>query len=246
MLQFFVLARSVMLSLMFICATLTGCLGEKNSEDLGGVGDYTVTWNQKNFRSIEGTEFMDDGGNLTLKFVLDADDVMEEGYTHYLVEFIVKWNETDEVQDPNGPQEQASCVISINEMLRDQLTASLYHDEIDEDLTVEGTNNPGGDGIILKHRFSKQGWTWARDIAESSQELEDGTDIYYISNYSESQLVENLSVGSTVALGEYTINLNLETITGGDSSCPHNEQGEEVNYRMNHWHRKLSIEPTIS
>ena len=78
-----------MLSLMFICATLTGCLGEKNSEDLGGVGDYTVTWNQENFRSIEGTEFMDDGGNLTLKFVLGADDVMEEGYTHYLVEFIV-------------------------------------------------------------------------------------------------------------------------------------------------------------
>ena len=233
-----------MLGLMFICAILTGCLSEDNSEELGGVGDYTVTWNQKNFRSIEGTEFIDDGGNLTLTYDLSAENVKEEGYIHYLVEFIVKWNETDEVQDPNGPQEQASCVISINEMLRDQVTASLFHDEIDEEVSIEGTNNPGGDGIILKHRFSKNGWTWARDIAESSRELEDGTDIYYITNYSESQLVENLSVGETVAHGQYTINLNLETITGGDSSCPHTEQGEEVNYRMNHWHRKLTIEPT--
>ena len=138
MLHIFVLVRSIMLSLMFICAILTGCLSEGNSEELGGVGDYTVTWNQKNFRSIEGTEFIDDGGNLTLTYDLSAENVKEEGYTHYLVEFIVKWNETDEVQDPNDPQEQASCVISINQMLRDQVTVSLFHDGIDEEVSEEG------------------------------------------------------------------------------------------------------------
>jgi|TARA_B110000967_G_C18772466_1_gene503848 hypothetical protein len=208
----------------------------ESSESLRGFGNYTVYWDVERHPDtlVDSMDFINDGEIIQLSYSLEEME-LSYGFEPYVVELIVRWNETDETENPDGPIQQASCAITPDNFIYDIINVNLSNEE-DSEAGVEE------DGRNVKNFRSIKALSspWLAVMSDSSETIDD-VDIYQLSNITESVIVENLSVTYNL-YRDYTIEIGVDIQTGGNENCPHIEEGEEVSYTFAFFTRSLVIE----
>ena len=174
-----------------------------SSDSMGGVGDYTIDSTLYEYDFADGSEYVNDTETLTLDFNTDSITSWENGDNVVGVKVTLTFNE-DETS--NG-----SPFCSAYDNAADTVSGTIVHDQYNQ--TQQGTNQ--GSPMLL---FFELEW-YNSSLAESGG----------ASGISESEIHQQLNAGSE-GLGAYSLDLTVDAEAGGGPGCPHNDEGEEVEY----------------
>ena len=210
---------------------------DDSSYAMGGVGNYTVVVEESTVFGFEEIEYMSDGETLEIFYTWDGE--VPEGFQVYGVHLVWVYEETDETTDPNGPVEQASCFANPGENEIDSTQGELNHDDF------FGSDDDGGVGLgVITQNFSDGGVSWLWDRAFTIHyDNETGIWTYNLTDISEGNIHENLTTNGE-HVGDYSISIRLDTEVGGNSGCPHSDEGEEIHYYIQFAMIKYNILPT--
>ena len=207
-----------------------------SSDAMGGVGNYTVVTEEITLSPMNEYEYISDGETLEIFYTWDVE--VPTGFRVYEVTLYWMYEETDETTDPNGPVEQASCFANPGVDALDSTQGELNHDDF------LGSDDGGGGGFgVITQNFSDGGISWLEDSDSPDWDNETDTWIYNLTDISEGNIHENLATNGE-HLGDYSISIRLDAEVGGNSGCPHSDEGEEVNYWVNVDIMKYNILPT--
>ncbi len=174
-----------------------------SSDSMGGVGDYTIDSTLYEYDFADGSEYIMDGETLTLDFNTNSIGSWENGDNVVGVKVTLTFNE-DETS--NG-----SPLCTAYNNAADTVSGTIVHDQYNQ--TQQGTNQ--GSPMLL---FFELEW-YNSSLAESGN----------ASGVSESEIHQQLDAGSE-GLGAYSLDLTVDAEAGGGPGCPHNDEGEEVEY----------------
>ena len=207
-----------------------------SSDSMGGVGNYTVLIQERLEWPLDGVEYISDGETLEIFYTFDIE--VPEGFQ--VVSFSLWWSydETDETTDPNGPVEQASCLVNPGDNAIDSTEGELIHDDFHSVPVVEN-----GDGWIGQGFSNWAAWLNENPPLSWDWDSENETDIYNLTNVTEKEIHENLNANGKHT-GDYSMSIRLDVETGGNSGCPHSDDGEEIEYEIEVDMRKYKILPT--
>lgn len=199
----------------------------EDSGTLGGVGNYTAILQIENVVLVEDEEYIADGDVIDFDYLFTQVD-REDGFHVAEVQMVWTYDETNEEADPNSFQEQAACAVNPGNDAMDSTIGELEHNGFFS--TAQG-DEVTGIGIVNEEFWSGFSWLVTVSGALSGDDLGNGTQAWNISGLSEGEIRENLS-SSGDQYGEYALSLGVEANSGGNSQCPHSDDGEEVRYEL--------------
>ena len=224
-----VIGISAMIILAPMSAAEVGYFLSRSSDSgaMGDVGNYTATLQFENVVLVEDEEYIGDGETIDFDYLLTQID-REDGFQVAEVQMVWTYDETNEEADPNSFQEQAACAVNPGNDAMDSTIGELEHNGFFS--TAQG-DEVTGIGIVNEEFWSGFSWLVTVSGALSGDDLGNGTQAWNISGLSEGEIRENLS-SSGDQYGEYALSLGVEANSGGNSQCPHSDDGEEVRYEL--------------
>jgi len=229
-----------LVTLLLISGGFYFIISADSSDAMGGVGNYTVLTEERNLWGPDESEYISDGETLEIFYTWNEE--VPEGFQIYKAYLVWTYEETDEETNPNGPVEQASCFANPGEDALDSTQGVLTHDDF------FGSDDAGGSGGIavglINQNFSSGGVEWLWDQAVTIH-FDNETTIwtYNLTDISEREIHENLTTNGEHP-GDYSISIRLDAEVGGNSGCPHSDEGEEVRYYLGFGIIKYNILPT--
>ncbi|MBA45140.1 MAG: hypothetical protein CMB31_00950 [Euryarchaeota archaeon] len=224
---------AIVLLVPFSAGEVAYFFGKPDSTSMGGLGNYTVLIQDRTVSPLDEVQYLSDGETLEIFYTFDIE--VPEGFQ--VVSFSLWWlyDETDETTNPNGPVEQASCLIDPGDNAIDSTDGELNHgDFIGTDLGVDY-----GIGWVFQEFANWSDYEeWDADWDEENE-----TWIYNLTNITEKEIHENFNANGE-HLGNYSMSIRLDVETGGNSGCPHSDDGEEINYLIEVEMLKYEIFPT--
>ncbi len=210
---------AIVLLVPFSAGEVAYFFGKPDSTSMGGLGNYTVLAQDRTVSPLDEVQYLSDGETLEIFYTFDIE--VPEGYQVVSLSLWWLYGETDETTDPNGPFEEASCILEPGDNAIDSTDGELNHGDFKD--TDEGVNY--GLGRVYQD-FSN--WSDSEDWGADWDE-ENETWIYNLTNITEKQIHENLNANGG-HLGNYSMSIRLDVETGGNGGCPHSDDGEEINY----------------
>ena len=236
-----------LVALLLVSGGFYFIISADSSDAMGGVGNYTVVAEFTRLRGLEETEYISDGE--TLEIIYTWDEEVPEGFQIFRFDFVWIYEENDEETNPNGPVEQASCFVDPGENVLDSTQGELNHDDFFGRDDVSSDSEGGDLGIgFIEQPFSDGNsdlelWLWD----ESTNLTYNFTGIYEwtynFTGISEGEIHENLTTNGKHT-GDYSMSISLDAEVGGNSGCPHSDEGEEVRYYIAFQSIKYNILPT--
>ena len=208
---------AIVLLVPFSAGEVAYYIGKPDSSSMGGTGDYLVEINGSFETLVEDTEYIMDGDTLSIDLHTDAISWSDENPNIVIAMVYLNYSE-DETS--GGP----GCVIpGASDSEPDTIIGTISHDNLTD--TDEGQNNDQGESIlILGLEFTPY-----MDFLLSGQNVGEST--IWFSNVSEQEIYENLSSEGS-GFGSYTLDITVDSEEGGGVGCNHNDEGEEIEYRV--------------
>ena len=234
-----------LVALLLVSGGFYFIISADSSDAMGGVGNYTVVAEERSLWGPDETEYISDGETLEIFYTWDEE--VPEGFHIYMFEFVWFYEENDEETNPNGPVEQASCFADPGENALDSTQGELNHDDFF-----------GGDDVSSESEFGDSGIGWIEQpFSDGNSDLglwlwDESTNLtfdnetgwkYNFTGISEGEIHENLTTNGKHT-GDYSMSISLDAEVGGNSGCPHSDEGEEVRYYIAFRSIKYNILPT--
>ena len=215
---------------------------DSSSDSMGGVGNYTALITVEDITVITDEMYVKDGDELEIFYTWEDIDIAE-GLQLIAIDLRWIYDETDEATDPNGPVEQASCLANPGENVPDTTTGIFIHgDYSDSEIEEDG---PGflGLGLVGQEFYAGLGWLVSQTGLLFGDAWDNDTRAWNFTDISEISIHENLTANGEHN-GDYSMSIRVDAETGGNSGCPHSDEGEEIKYRIMAQYMKFEILPT--
>ena len=234
------------ITLLLLSSSLSGCLSETDD-----VGNYTVVVQTESVWLGSDTAYIDDEDTKEIIYTWNpvmgnSQSEFSDGFEVISIRFVWDWEETDESTDPNGPIQQASCAVDPGDDELDSTWGSYSHRDWEEE--ERGLEHPDaewrGSGEIGQWFFSYLASGWAGEHGQNwTSNSSTGNTTHHFSNFSEKTLHEKFTPNGDHT-GDHSMSIRLEAEVGGDSNCPHSDDGDEVTWNIEIRAHKFTIEPT--
>ncbi len=193
-------------------------------------GGYLVTYTQDNVIFTSGSEYINDGETLSLSFNSDSIESWPNG-TNVVGALVYLSFDEDETSSGLG------CAVGGNSE-PDTITGTVRHNLLrlpDWNDTDSFTNQQGNNGIKLGEfdegypgflLGQSPFWIWFtanEGLAIGNNDTQ--------SNYSKSEIQNSIDLGEE-GLGDYFLDITVDSEEGGSFQCQHNDDGEQVDYEI--------------
>jgi len=196
----------VALVVIFLISELSYLVAAPDSENskMGGVGNYFVNGTFYEERLGQGSEYIMDDETFTIEFHTDSIDSWSNGTNIVGVRVLLTYSE-DETSNGIG------CLApGASDPQPDDIIGVILH----EGYNGSGADSNNGQGSS-SHEIVVE-WYNASLIGE-------------VTGVSETQINNELNAMET-GLGEYVLDITVESESGGSAGCQHSDDGEEVEY----------------
>ncbi len=215
---------------------------DDSSDAMGGVGNYTLLMQLSNTIVLEDVEYISDGETLDISYTW-GDIEIPEGFHVKHILLVWEYEETDETTDPNGPIEQASCLANPGENVPDTTTGTFIHDDYSESGVEEDGAAFLGLGMVGQEFWAGSGWLFQTSGDLIGNDMGNDTRAWNFTSISEQEIYDNMTATGEHP-GDYSMSIRVDAETGGNSGCPHSDEGEEIEYRVRVSLMKFEITPT--
>ena len=215
---------------------------DSSESEMGGVGNYTALINETSITVISDDVWVEDENELEIFYTWEDIDIAE-GFQLIAIDLVWIYDETDEATDPNGPIEQASCLANPGENVPDTTTGTFIHGDYSDSVIEEDGPEFLGVGLVNQEFNAGLGWLFKETGLLFGDEWNDDTRAWNFTDISEMSIHENLSANGEHN-GDYSMSIRVDAETGGNSGCPHSDEGEEIEYRVLARYIKFEILPT--
>ncbi len=211
---------------------------------MGGVGNYTALIKWEHTVIMSDGEYVNDGDDLQIFYTWDEIDI-SEGFQFSGINLWWFYEETDETTNPSGPVQQASCLANPGEDVPDTTTGTFIHDDYSFSYVEEDGPAFLGMGMVGQEFFAGYGWLAKQTGLLIGDDMGNGTEAWNFTDISEKDIHDNLTVNGGHP-GDYFMSIQVDAETGGNSGCPHSDEGEQIEYEIRVSTMKFEIIPTIS
>ncbi|MAK04681.1 MAG: hypothetical protein CMA03_02180 [Euryarchaeota archaeon] len=215
---------------------------DSSESEMGGVGNYTALINESRITVISDEIYVNDGDELEIFYTWEDLDIAE-GFQPIAIDLVWIYDETDEATDPNGPIEQASCLANPGENVPDTTTGTFIHGDYSDSVIEEDGPVFLGVGLVSQEFNAGLGWLVKETGLLFGDDWDNDTKAWNFTDISEKNIHENLSANGEHP-GDYSMSIRVDAETGGNSGCPHSDEGEEIEYRVQVRFMKFEILPT--
>ena len=215
---------------------------DSSSDSMGGVGNYTALIVKEDVTVMTDEVYVNDGEELEIFYTWEDIDIAE-GFQLVGVDLIWTYDETDETTDPNGPVEQASCLVDSGENVPDTTTGTFIHDDYSDSGVEEDGPAFLGLGYAGQEFNAGVGWLVIKTGLLFGDVWDNDARAWNFTDISEKSIHENLTANGEHT-GDYSMSIRVDAETGGNSGCPHSDEGEEIEYRVELRFMKFEILPT--
>jgi len=232
-----------LVALLIVSGGLYFIIGPDSSSDsMGGVGNYTALITSEDVTVITDEMYVNDGEELEIFYTWEDIDIAE-GFQLIAIDLVWIYDETDEATDPNGPVEQASCLANPGENVPDTTTGTFIHGDYSDSWIEEDGPAFSGVGLAGQEFYAGLGWLVIETGLLFGDAWDNDTRAWNFTDISEMSIHENLSANGEHD-GDYSMSIRVDAETGGNSGCPHSDEGEEIQYRVIARYMKFEILPT--
>jgi hypothetical protein len=215
---------------------------DSSSDSMGGVGNYTALITFEDVTVITDEMYVNDGEELEIFYTWEDIDIAE-GFQLIAIDLVWIYDETDEATDPNGPVEQASCLANPGENVPDTTTGTFIHGDYSDSGVQEDGPAFIGQGYAGQEFNAGVGWLVMKTGVLIGDAWDNDTRAWNFTDISEKSIHENLTANGEHT-GDYSMSIRVDAETGGNSGCPHSDEGEEIEYRVKLGFMKFEILPT--
>jgi|TARA_B110000495_G_scaffold102347_1_gene88415 hypothetical protein len=243
-----ILQKRKVTALVIIFLIVSGILGgtyfykihhnETKSTTSDKIGNYTLYWEDYNGKITDDINFIYDGETFEVSYAWNSEEL--NGMEVYRVFSVFFYGESDEEVNPSGIGEEVMCELNPGENVWDIVNVQFSYNDFSK-----SDENNNAERMKFEKSFAQAYWEWPINNSDGWEDIEDDggwTRVFELSNISETQISENLTVYEQ-PFGDYSMEIRVDIQTGGNDVCPHIEQGEEVGYDLHYQSRKLRIEP---
>jgi hypothetical protein len=243
-----ILQKRKVTALVIIFLIVSGILGgtyfykihhnETKSTTSDKIGNYTLYWEDYNGKITDDINFIYDGETFEVSYAWNSEEL--NGMEVYRVFSVFFYGESDEEVNPSGIDEEVMCELNPGENVWDIVNVQFSYNDFSK-----SDENNNAERMKFEKSFAQAYWEWPINNSDGWEDIEDDggwTRVFELSNISETQISENLTVYEQ-PFGDYSMEIRVDIQTGGNDVCPHIEQGEEVGYDLHYQSRKLRIEP---
>ena len=237
-----------LVALLLVSGGFYFIISADSSDAMGGVGNYTVVAEERSLWGPDESEYISDGETLEIFYTWDEE--VPEGFHIHMFQFVWAYEENDEATNPNGPVEQASCFANPGENALDSTQGELNHDDFFSGDDVSSDSDEDDEDYVnkrIEQPFSDENsdlvnWLWdeSTNLTFDNETLEW---TYNFTGISEGEIHENLTTNGKHT-GDYSLSISLDAEVGGNSGCPHSDEGEEIRYYIAFQSIKYNILPT--
>ena len=193
-------------------------------------GGYLVTYTEETILFTSGSEYINDGETLSLSFNSDSIESWPNG-TNVVGALVYLSFDEDETSSGLG------CAVG-GDYEPDTITGTVRHNLLrlpDWNDTDSSLNQQGNFGIKLGEfdegypgflLGQSPFWIWFTanaGLAISNNDTQ--------SNYSKSEIQNSIDLGEE-GLGDYFLDITVDSEEGGSFQCQHNDDGEQVDYEI--------------
>ena len=193
-------------------------------------GGYLVTYTEETIFFTSGSEYINDGETLSLSFNSDSIESWPNG-TNVVGALVYLSFDEDETSSGLG------CAVG-GDYEPDTITGTVRHNLLrlpDWNDTDSSLNQQGNFGIKLGEfdegypgflLGQSPFWIWFtanEGLAISNNDTQ--------SNYSKSEIQNSIDLGEE-GLGDYFLDITVDSEEGGSFQCQHNDDGEQVDYEI--------------
>ncbi|MCS5526613.1 MAG: sodium/proline symporter [Candidatus Poseidoniales archaeon] len=180
------------------------------SETTGGVGTYLIEGVLTSENIANGTEYVNNGETFSISFHTDQIEWEGEGRNVVAATLLLTYQEDE---SSNG----IGCAApGASNPDPDTITGLVNHDEFEN--TSSGQNQAQGE---TSHEMQIE---WYNSSLISTT----------VSGMSEGQIIEQLDVNGA-GMGDYSIDITVDSTAGGGLGCQHTDDGENVDYELVVW-----------
>lgn len=243
-----ILQKRKLTALVIIFLIVSGILGgtyfykihhnETKSTTSDKIGNYTLYWEDYNGKITDDINFIYDGETFEVSYAWNSEEL--NGMEVYRVFSVFFYGESDEEVNPSGIGEEVMCELNPGGNVWDIVNVQFSYNDFSK-----SDENNNAERMKFEKSFAQAYWEWPINNSDGWEDIEDDggwTRVFELSNISETQISENLTVYEQ-PFGDYSMEIRVDIQTGGNDVCPHIEQGEEVGYDLHYQSRKLRIEP---
>ena len=187
-------------------------------------------------------EYISDGETLDISYTWGGIEIPEGFHVKHIL-LVWEYEETDETTDPNGPIEQASCLANPGENVPDTTTGTFIHDDYSESGVEEDGAAFLGLGMVGQEFWAGSGWLFQTSGDLIGNDMGNDTRAWNFTSISEQEIYDNMTATGEHP-GDYSMSIRVDAETGGNSGCPHSDEGEEIEYRVRVSLMKFEITPT--
>ena len=234
-------AAVIIIPLAGLEATYLATAPNNSSSAMGGIGNYTLIIQSENTVVSTDVQYISDGETLDISYTWD-DVEIPEGFEVSEIYLIWEYDETDETTNPSGPVQQASCLANPGENVPDTTTGTFIHDDYSDSWVEEDGAAFLGLGMTGQEFWAGSGWLFQTSGVLIGDDLGNNTMAWNLSGISEKAIHDNMTTTGDHP-GVYSMSIRVDAETGGNSGCPHSDEGEEIEYRVRVTMMKVEIIP---